>query len=499
MGKGRVLAAHGEGRYTIEIVEDRVRAESARALAVQLLAELDGRINDMDRQISAAQANVDAAAADQDAAIEQYRLAMTEAGESGIDLAEHSKAVLVAARERDRLRTQQRQIMARRAVAQSRIDRVDALPPLRRVDTWCADYTEDLSGDVATAEVPGEIGQVIIQPGFEDGATWSGSADGAMQPALAGTPASVFYNLAMMPGWQRWRPTFRIATISNIDNDLCDITLDPAASSQQGLPVNAQGSYSGVPIMYMDCNGDAFEDGDRALVAFSGNTGKPVVVGFETKPRECRLYEFDTTVASIGGSSSMMTAPGGIALPFRVKNPVTVVTMQRYLSWGGVSEYGEIEAFILCEVSEGKVITNVLDYFWHGNTPNWKTRRYLEGDGPELYPGKNYAFITYDPEWWGAKAYRDHFSKKEFFEKHDWLEQAFPEVGDSTLALIFNYLCEDPSTCNLFDGRPERGDDIAAILPGRLLSLLNEGPDLESDTGYIEPIRMYAKRLRPDQ
>ncbi len=78
-----------------------------------------------------------------------------------------------------------------------------------------------------------------------------------MQPALSGTPASVFYNLAMLPGWQKWRPTFRIATISNIDNDLCDISLDVATSSHQGLNVNAQASYSGVPIMYMECNGAA--------------------------------------------------------------------------------------------------------------------------------------------------------------------------------------------------------------------------------------------------
>ncbi|MGM0703893.1 MAG: hypothetical protein ACQEUG_16045 [Pseudomonadota bacterium] len=289
MGKGRVLSAHGEGRYTIEIVEDRARAESARALAVQRVSELDGRISNLDQQIGAAQADVDAAAAAQNAAIEQYRLDMAETGESDIDLGAWAQAVLDAAADRDRLRTQQRLLETQRAAAQSRIDRIDALPPLRQIEAWCADYTEDLAGEVATAEIPGEIGQVIIKAGFEDGAAWSPVVDGAIQPALAGTPAGVFYNLAMLPGWQKWRPTFRIATISNIDNDLCDIALDPATSSQQGLNVNAQGSYTGVPIMYMDCNGDAFEDGDRVLVAFSGSTGQPMVVGFEQEPKACDL------------------------------------------------------------------------------------------------------------------------------------------------------------------------------------------------------------------
>ncbi len=108
----------------------------------------------------------------------------------------------------------------------------------------------------------------------------------------------------MLPGWQKWRPTFRIATVSNVNNDLCDISLDMSASSQQGLGVNSQSSYSGVPIMYMDCNGDAFADGDRVLVAFSGNADRPVVVGFEQAPRTCQkivLVPFNIATFLLGG------------------------------------------------------------------------------------------------------------------------------------------------------------------------------------------------------
>lgn len=287
MGRGRVIAAHGEGRYTIEIVEDRARAESARVMAVQRLSQLDQKIAQLGQEISAAQSAVEQAAADQNSAIVLYRQQMLETGESDVDLTAYAITVVEASAKRDALRTQQAQHKTTRLTLQSRIQRIDALPPLRQIEAWCADYTEDLSGDVATAEVPGEIGQVIIKPGFHDASAWSPSVDGAIQPALSGTPASVFYNLAMLPGWQKWRPTFRVGTISNVDNDLCDVTLDTATSSQQGLNVNAQSHYSGVPIMYMDCNGAAFEDGDRALVAFSGNTGQPMVVGFEREPREC--------------------------------------------------------------------------------------------------------------------------------------------------------------------------------------------------------------------
>jgi hypothetical protein len=291
MGKGRILTAHGEGRYTIEILEDRARAESAKALAEARVVDLGTRISDLETEYTDAQAVVDAAATDIDQAIDDYHAEILADGTSATDIGAVTTELTVelqeAASKRDAIAGQISTLKSQRLAAQKRISLIDALPPLRQQEAWCADYTEDLSGDVATAEVPGEIGQVIVKPGFEGANQWSAAEDGAIQPALSGTPASVFYNLAMMPGWQKWRPTFRIATISNIDNDLCDITLDAATSSQQGLGVNAERGYSGVPIMYMDCNGDAFEDGDSVLVGFSGNTDAPMVVGFEKEPKQC--------------------------------------------------------------------------------------------------------------------------------------------------------------------------------------------------------------------
>ncbi|NIC05274.1 hypothetical protein, partial [Billgrantia bachuensis] len=317
MGKGRIIAAHGEGRYTIEIVEDRARAHISRALAVQHVADLDSRISAIDADLAAAEQDVIAVAAAQDAAIVQYRQDMLEHGTSSVDLAAHALAVQEAISQRSVLRRQIQLLKTERLTRQARIQRIDALPPLRQTEAWCADYTEDLTGEVATAEIPGEVGNVLIKPGFHDSAAWSATADGAMQPALSSMPASVFYNLAMMPGWQKWRPTFRIATITNIDNDLCDISLDPATSSQQGLSVNAQSQYAGVPIFYMDCNGDAFEDGDRVLVAFSGNTEQPMVVGFEREPRECATFWLSYTrngVSIIGGSRNRRVIAGPIVV-----------------------------------------------------------------------------------------------------------------------------------------------------------------------------------------
>lgn len=289
MGKARILQAHGEGRYTIEIIEARERAEFAKQEAQSRIQTLQAELTAIEQRIANARAAVNQAAADQDAAINQYQKEVVEEGQSSVNIEKYAQELLEAAKRRDALVAEQRSKALRIAADEALIARVNALPSLRQMQAWCADYTEDLSGEVATAEVPGEIGNVIIKPGFE-GNTWSAKQDGAMQPTLASTPAATFYNLAMLPGWQKWRSMFRTATITSLDGDICSITLDAATSSQQGLGVNARASYSNVPILYMDCNGGAFEEGDKVLVAFAGNVEGPTVVGFEQDPRACDIY-----------------------------------------------------------------------------------------------------------------------------------------------------------------------------------------------------------------
>jgi len=324
MGKARILQAHGVGRYTIEIIEARERAEFAKQEAQARIQTLQVEVTALDQRIAIGQAAVNHAAIEQDAAINQYQREMVEQGQSSINLEEYARALLEAASQRDALRAEQRSKELRIAADEALVARIDALPPLRQMQAWCADYTEDLSGDVATAEVPAEIGNVIIKPGFEGANEWSATGDGAMQPTLASTPAATFYNLAMLPGWQRWRPTFRTATITRLDGDTCSITLNAATSSQQGLDVNAQANYSNVPILYMDCNGGAFEAGDSVLVAFGGNVKGPTVVGFEQEPKVCCVpeilatYRDESALWQVQSLYGDLVISGGAATEWRI-------------------------------------------------------------------------------------------------------------------------------------------------------------------------------------
>ena len=168
------------------------------------------------------------------------------------------------------------------------------MPEDPTVSAWCADLTEDITGNVGTIEVPGERGIVQIQPGYENNSTYNATRDGQLQPSIASTPEATFYNLAMLPGWQKWKPTYRYGVISNIDTDAntCNVKLDEIKSSQQNLDINQELNLTGIDVSYMNCDSIAFEDGDNVLVKFVGQTWTGAqVVGFKDNPKACE-YEF---------------------------------------------------------------------------------------------------------------------------------------------------------------------------------------------------------------
>jgi hypothetical protein len=105
------------------------------------------------------------------------------------------------------------------------------------------------------------------------------------------SPEQAFWNAAVLPGWQKWKPTYRLGTITALDveADTASVTLDAATSSAQGLNVNQATSLTAVPVEYMTCNASAFEIGDACLVQFVGqDQAAPKVVGFKDHPKSCQ-------------------------------------------------------------------------------------------------------------------------------------------------------------------------------------------------------------------
>jgi len=129
-------------------------------------------------------------------------------------------------------------------------------PPDPVVDAYCADLTTNLTGEVGTIEIPGELtplmNKVNIQPGYTNQAAWNQARDGQLKPSIAMGPWNVFLNKCILPGWQKFKPLYRYGTIvadsMNYAENLCDVCLDAEFSSQLNLNVNKNAGFS-------DCTG----------------------------------------------------------------------------------------------------------------------------------------------------------------------------------------------------------------------------------------------------
>jgi len=161
---------------------------------------------------------------------------------------------------------------------------------------WVSDYTQTLTAGqvVGTIEIPQEgIENTIIYPDRIEGAGWELERDGFMQYRDAQSPEQVFYNAAVLPGWQKFKPKYRIGVINalNKDDDTADVTLVDARSSAQGLNINRYTDLPGIPVNYMTCHAKAFEVGDRVVVQFDdGKWNTARVIGFEENPRPCVIW-----------------------------------------------------------------------------------------------------------------------------------------------------------------------------------------------------------------
>jgi len=262
MGKGEIISEDGQGQYTIDVLYDRSKYDA-------IIADLDDRIAVLTAEIADLQTQL---AGDPDNVGLQTKL-------------KFAKVHKLSAEKR-------KEYMQ------------DNAPETSRKTVWCADYTTGLTGIVGTLELPGngDAGTVQIAPGFDDDAAYSQADHGIMTHAVTESPAAAFYNLAMLPGWQRWRPLFRRGTILSIDRDLGTATVRIEDATSFG-PINAveldvnesDSDLEDVPFDYMSCDHAAFAEDDEIVVKFRGQADgdgwtDPVIIGFQTNPKMCGVF-----------------------------------------------------------------------------------------------------------------------------------------------------------------------------------------------------------------
>lgn len=307
MGKARIVGGGSDGLYQAIIEYDTERLDARVAEIDQRLSAMVQELLDLELDAITARDKLDALIYQRDVLISEFNagnatIEEVNDAQSKIHPAilpyQKAKNALDDAKFRKLSLTKERQLLT------------DNKPNPQQIDMWCADLTESLSIDqvVPTIEVNGEGGAIIIGPQFS-ARNWNGQQDGALQPVYSSGPMAVWFNWALLPAWQKWKPTYRVGVITAINLDRCNVALDEALSSQQSLPVNQSESLQNVPIKYMDCDAGAFDVGDRVVVQFEGQSwAAPKVVGFESNPKPCAINDFLTIPRSDA-------APSGWGLP----------------------------------------------------------------------------------------------------------------------------------------------------------------------------------------
>lgn len=304
MGRGTIVGGGENGLYTVSLdygssvaVQRLARLESQKAAAEAEIAALGPLLAALRAHVSALTSILDAritayANSNAEGTDDEKRGAVDKATN---DLLEKLKEVRLAEVAIETLQIKVANI-------NSTISRLQSLVLSQTRSMWCADLTTDAEGSVATIEVNGEQPTFLVSPGGRP----PEALDGAMVSRGIMSPEQVFLNAALLPGWQKWRPTFRSGTITAIDraNDTCDVALDAALSSAQRLNINQGGALFNVPIEYMNCNSGAFLVGDDVVVQFQGqNWSSPKVIGFLREPRSCAPKELAFAIEALPESS----------------------------------------------------------------------------------------------------------------------------------------------------------------------------------------------------
>jgi hypothetical protein len=289
----RILGGGPDGRYTIELDygEDQkaallnalstllARLDSAIATQLVLISEADAKEAAQVARVEAAQAAIISAAASLPPG--SQRPDTTEFKFELGQLTQMQKRHAPLRLKLDALKFDRAQTL-RRVAAWTNVNLIETR------SAWCADFTEDaaVGSYVATADIPGESNLIVLAPGCRP---WA-AGDGILTAREILSPAQAFFNAAILPGWQKFKPTYRWGTCTAIDEeaDTMSVSLASQPSSAQSLGINQASTLTGVPVVYMSCNAGAFEVGDRVVVQFIGqNWESPRVVGFLDTPKPC--------------------------------------------------------------------------------------------------------------------------------------------------------------------------------------------------------------------
>lgn len=284
VGRARITSEQGEGLYSIELDFGSTEI-NAKIAAIQ--ARIDELINQLvEAEAGLAQAQQDVRAFWESVSIAIQFFRNNPDSETALDTINERTAI--ALEQQNVVRAWEREV-ADRKLEKSQLETEKQTLESEAVvftgQAWCADYTLEATGDVATIEINGETNQILIAPGAEE----PDNADGEVRDVLSVSGATAYLNAAILPGWQKFSPTFRVGSLTAIDraSNRGTVSLDAAESSAQSLNINQSASVDG-EFQYLSCNHLAFNVGDEVVVQFvNQDWEQPKIIGFASNPKPC--------------------------------------------------------------------------------------------------------------------------------------------------------------------------------------------------------------------
>lgn len=297
MGYATIVSGGTDGRYVISLDWGESTKAALLAAISTLLDRLEIITADAQTKVNEGQALEDAAAAKYNEAVETF-IAAHQFQQPGSPRADDTavRFWLQRLRELQTLHEPRRIRLAalkfERAQALKRVAYWTTFQASETRSAWCVDFTEEatIGSTVAVLEIKGESDLIVIAPGAR---AWTPS-DGQMVARELMSPEQVFFNAAILPGWQIDAPTYRWGTVTAVDAvaSTVDVDLAEALSSAQRIDVNRETSLAAVPSNYMDTGSSVFEEGDRVVVHFLGQSwASPRVLGFLDNPRPAGNWE----------------------------------------------------------------------------------------------------------------------------------------------------------------------------------------------------------------
>jgi len=308
MGKATILQSLGSGHYRIRVEFENAKVEARLTIIDQQITELTTKLAELATQKQAAkdQFNADSAALNfylNNTTFEEYQNNPQPMNALTAELYKSRLAYDVI------LGQERREKLKKTGIEKDKLYLSKYCPKDFEAFAWCVAFKENLSGIIKTIECDYLLERDVItnqirnDTGFWLPATAEAPDSQLQHPMASGVHAN-WFNLAMYPALQKDKGHYRIATITSLNKpaNTCNLSFDGYYNIHEHttqliddkpivpkFDVNGaqQINYIDANIVYMTCNAEAFEVGDRVIVDLHLGVGVPTVVGFYENPRQC--------------------------------------------------------------------------------------------------------------------------------------------------------------------------------------------------------------------